>query len=701
MQGKLQRDTVGGQTIVEGDGMRLSKILPLLGGLLGAAVQAAPAEGPNRIFQPIDLFSLRYASDPEISPDGRQIAYVRNALDLMADNTGRSIWLIDAQTGAETPLVTGSGSYGSPRWSPDGSRLAYVAAADGEKPQLYVRWMASGTAVKLATLPQAPSSLAWSADGSRIAFTMFIPDEPLKLGTPIPRPEGAKWAEAPKIVSDVTYRFDGRGTLEHGYSHIFVISADGSAPRQVSFGAFQDRGPLSFTPDGRFLVFAGNRQPDWQRQSNQDSVQLLSLEDGSVTALTPPGPTQSPRLSPDGRLIAYISYEDHQKGYANEHLYVIERDGKNARCLTCALDRSVTQPLWGDNRTLYVRYADHGQTKVAKLSLDGKMQDAASGLGEGSELDRPYSGGEYSVTAAGAVAYTSVGAERPTEVSLAKSGAARQLTHLNDLFLEGKSLGKLQPLPVTSSYDKLPIDAWMVLPPDFDAGKKYPLILEIHGGPFSSYGPFFSTDYQLYAAAGYVVVYSNPRGSTSYGDAFANEIDRNYPGHDYDDLMSVVDAALAKGFVDPAQLFVTGGSGGGVLSAWIIGKTQRFRAAAVQKPVINWASEVLTTDVTTFMAKYWFGAMPWEDPEHYWARSPLSLVGDVTTPTLVVVGESDYRTPVSEAEQYYAALALKGVPTALLKVPGASHGGLAARPSQSAAKAEAIIAWFEKYRKAN
>jgi dipeptidyl aminopeptidase/acylaminoacyl peptidase len=237
-----------------------------------------------------------------------------------------------------------------------------------------------------------------------------------------------------------------------------------------------------------------------------------------------------------------------------------------------------------------------------------------------------------------------------------------------------------------------------VTPPNFDPSKKYPLILEIHGGPFSAYGPTFATDMQLYAAAGYVVVYSNPRGSTSYGEAFANEIDRNYPSHDYDDLMSVVDAAVARGFVDDKRLYVTGGSGGGVLTAWIVGKTDRFRAAATQKPVINWTSEVLTTDGYTFMAAYWFGKMPWEDPQAYWARSPLSLVGNVKTPTLVVVGEQDDRTPPSEADQYFAALQLRGVPTGLVRVHGASHGGIAARPSQSAAKAQAILGWFDRYK---
>ena len=272
----------------------------------------------------------------------------------------------------------------------------------------------------------------------------------------------------------------------------------------------------------------------------------------------------------------------------------------------------------------------------------------------------------------------------------------RQLTRLNEDLFAGKRLARVEPLPAVSSYDKRPIDAWIVLPPNFDPSRKYPLILEIHGGPFSSYGPMFSTDDQLYAANGYVVVYANPRGSTSYGEAFANLIHHDYPGHDYDDLMSVVDAAVAKGFVDPDNLYVTGGSGGGALTAWIVGKTGRFRAAAAQKPVINWSSEVLTSDLYPWMAKYWFGNLPWEDPQGYWKRSPLSLVANVTTPTLVVVGTSDLRTPDSEAEQLFDALQIRGVPTGLVQVPGAFHD-MAARPSHSAQKAEAVLTWFSRY----
>jgi dipeptidyl aminopeptidase/acylaminoacyl peptidase len=325
------------------------------------------------------------------------------------------------------------------------------------------------------------------------------------------------------------------------------------------------------------------------------------------------------------------------------------------------------------------------------------MTPVAEGL-SGASLDRPYTGGEFSVAKNGVVAFTSGSGERPSDIAIANGKRVKQLTRLNDALFADKKLGEVRALPLKSTFDQRGIDAWLVTPPGFDRSKKYPLILEIHGGPYAAYGPRFSTDYQLYAAAGYVVLYANPRGSTSYGAEFANLIHHKYPSEDYDDLMSAVDATIAEGYVDTNNLFVTGGSGGGVLTAWIVGKTTRFKAAVTQKPVINWASTVLTTDVYTYMPKYWFGKLPWEDPESYWKHSPLSLVGAVKTPTLVLVGDQDFRTPVSDSEQYYQALQLQGVDTGLVKVPGASHGGLTARPTQSPAKASAILAWFERYR---
>jgi dipeptidyl aminopeptidase/acylaminoacyl peptidase len=683
--------------------MRLAVFVSALA-LLGAApalapLQAQAEEGPSRTFHGRDIFGLRAAGDPQVRPDGAAIAYVRTTQEIMTDSGRAAIWLVDPTSGVQTPLVVDEASNFDPRWSPDGSRLAYVSVGPGGA-QLYVRWMASGRSARVATLPHAPNSIAWSPDGKSIAFVMLVDQDGKPLAQPLAKPEGAKWAPPLKQIDRVTYRADGAGYLKPGYRHLFVVSADGGQPRQLTSGAFDDGGPIDFAKDGKLVYFATNRAANWERDPSESEIYSVAVADGTMTRLTNRvGPDRAPAVSPDGGKIAYVGYDDpRHRGYENQRLYVMDRDGRNSRVLTGGFDRSVGAPAWAaDGKSLYVDYADHGVTKVARVGLDGKLETVASGLTDGAEMDRPYSGGEFSVGKGGLVAFTMGDASSPPDVGVSVGGKTRRLTNLNEDLFAARTLAKVEHLDVVSSFDKRPLDAWIVTPPNFDPSKKYPMILEIHGGPFAAYGPVFATDDQLYAAAGYVVVYGNPRGSTSYGDEFANTIDRNYPSHDYDDLMSMVDAAIAKGFVDPNRLYVTGGSGGGVLTAWIVGKTDRFKAAVSQKPVINWASEVLTTDGYTFMATSWFGKMPWEDPQAYWARSPLSLVGNVKTPTMVVVGEDDHRTPPSEAEQYFDALQIRGVPTALIRVPGASHGGLAEHPSQAAAKASAILAWFGRY----
>ncbi|WP_120222359.1 S9 family peptidase [Sphingopyxis sp. FD7] len=666
-----------------------------------AAAVGSARTGPERRFTGADLFDLAIAADPQISPDGRHIAYVRRANDIMTDRAVSSIWLIDTATGRETPLAGQDGPAFSPRWSPDGARLAYVSAAGGSA-QLWVRWMDGGEAVRLTGLPTSPSSLTWAPDGRSIAYTMLVKDEGAKLGSaPANKPEGAKWAEPLDIRTLLTYRADGQGYVEPGFEKIFLIPATGGAPRQLTFGPYHDGGPLSWSRDGRTLYFSANRQPDWETDPLESEIHALDVASGAIATLTDRnGPDANPLVSPDGRLIAWLGFDDAKRAYEQTELYVMNRDGSGRRRVAANWDYSVDAVQWAaDSRSLYVQYDDHGETKVARVTLDGAVRDVAKGL-SGGGMDRPYTGGSFTVADNGAIAFTGGTATRPAEVQLARGGGeARILTDLNRTLREVKSLGQVRKITAASSLDGLPIEGWLTLPPGYVEGQRVPLILEIHGGPFTAYGPHFSTDNQLYAAAGYAVLSPNPRGSTSYGEAFAQQIDKAYPGNDYFDLISIVDQAIALGIADPDALFVTGGSGGGVLTSWIVGKTNRFKAAATQKPVINWATQALTADGPAFFGPYWLGAQPWERPELFWERSPLSLVGNVETPTLVVVGGEDYRTPVSESEQYYTALRLRGVPTALVKVPGASHGSIAARPSQSAAKAAAILAWFDKYRK--
>ncbi len=665
---------------------------------LGAstAALAAPATGPEPRFTGSDLFNLSAASDPQISPDGRTIAYVRQSADIMTDRNRSTIWVIDVASGRQQPLVAGSGAHFSPRWSPDGTRLAYLSTAEGGASQLYVRWMASGEQARITGLPNSPNSLEWSPDGRSIAYAMIVPDEGPKLGSAPPKPEGASWAAPLEIIDQVNYRADGAGYIKPGFTHLFMVDATGGAPRQLTFGAYHDNPQISFTPDGRSLVFSASKGEDWERDPLESEVYLLDLATGNSRGLTSRnGPDAGPIVSPNGRHVAYFGFDDNGKAFNNTHLYLLDLGGGAPRAITAPLDRSIDSAQWSaDSRSLVIKYDSDGKARLGRVSLDGRVQPLTDMLAGGS-LDRPYTGGDFSLARNGTIAFTTGGIHNPADVAVLDGGRARKLTDLN-AHLKGKSLGSVRELAVTAP-DGVRVPAWLLTPPGYVEGQKVPTILEIHGGPAAAYGPFFSTDYQLYAAAGYAVLFTNPRGSTSYGQAFTDHIEHNYPGPDYQDLIAATDAAVASGIADPQNLFITGGSGGGVLTAWTIGKTDRFRAAAVQKPVINMVSQVLNADGVGYFGPYWFGKMPWEDPQAYWARSPLSLVGNVKTPTLVVVGSEDFRTPPAEAEQYYAALQLRKVPTAYIKVPGVGHG-ITARPSQSAAKAAAIIAWFDKYR---
>jgi acylaminoacyl-peptidase len=376
----------------------------------------------------------------------------------------------------------------------------------------------------------------------------------------------------------------------------------------------------------------------------------------------------------------------------------MNRDGTNPKLLTTDYDRDVEAPVWSkDGKGIYFKSDDRGNTKLAVANLDGKVELLGADLG-GISASRPYSGGSFSVASNGRFAYTHTRPDHPADVATGSHGMSiKRITELNRALFSFKELGQAEELSCTSSFDKRSIQGWVIKPPGFDAQKKYPLILEIHGGPFANYGDRFSSEMQTYAAAGYVVVYANPRGSTSYGEEFGNLIHHNYPGQDYDDLMSMVDAVIDRGYIDSQNMFVTGGSGGGVLTAWIVGKTDRFRAAVSVKPVINWYSHVLTADVPGFFYRYWFPGPPWENSDNYFKRSPLSLVGNVKTPTMLLTGEADYRTPISESEQYYEALKIRKIDTALVRIPDASHG-MEGRPSYLVSKMVHILKWFEMHR---
>ncbi len=667
--------------------------------LLGIASAVAADDG--RTLRNLDVFDMEWALGPQISPDARRIVYLRQELDIMSDRARTTLWTVNADGGSHRPLIADTGSYSSPRFSPDGTRIAYLAAAGERGAELYVRWLDTGQSALLSNLPYAPGGISWSPDGETIAFQMFVAGEPPALATPPPRPDGAKWAPPATVIEDYPYRRDGPGYLTAGHTHLFVIPAEGGTPRQLTSGDFDHGGRFAWSPDGETIAFSANRIDDPSKDLLESEIWTVDVASGELNQLTDRnGPDFAPLYSPDGRYLVYLGFDDRGKSTDITRVWLLDTNSGEIRNLTPDLDRSVNALEWatGADR-IYISYDDRGKRVLATLDRRGGVAPLVDDLGSAT-VGRPYTSGSFSVADNGVVAYTRGSALRPSEVGVvARNGRPRTLTALNDDLFAERDAASVEEIVWESSVGDYEVQGWLVKPPGFDPERKYPLILEIHGGPHTAYGPHFSPEIQLFAAAGYVVLYTNPRGSTSYGFDFAAEIHQDYPGEDYDDLISGVDAAIAKGYIDEEQLFVTGGSGGGVLTAWIVGKTDRFRAAAVQKPVINWVSTLLTTDIAGIMSPYWFAEWPWEDVSEYWRRSPLSLVGNVVTPTMLITGEEDFRTPMPESEQYFQALKLRGVDTALVRVPERAHN-LVARPSHLIAKADNILAWFARYREA-
>ena len=656
-----------------------------------------------------DIFNLELAADPQISPDGKRIIYVRQFADIMSDRRCSNLWIVNFDGTDHRPLTTGNFNDTSPRWSPDGTQIIYTSNRDqgpGGTPQIYRRWMDSGQTAKLTNLTQAPSGIAWSPDGKLISFTMLVPESPTSLIKMPAPPEGAKWADPAKVIDKLVYRFNGAGYLKPGYTHLFVVPSEGGTPRQISSGKYQ-HGGIAFgasdavwTPDSKSLMMSANRNDDYEREPRDTDVYEFSVADGAVKKLTTrKGPDGAPVISPDGKLIAYVGYEDRFQGYQVTQISIMNRDGSNSRVISSKWDRDAGGLRWAsDGSGLYFLSDDQGNTGLYFVTLDGNVKKLLNNVG--SAMSAYGNAGTFTIAKNGALAITQTRPNNPGDIAVAmiSNPQVKVITAVNEDLFANKRLGAVEEIWYTSSKDNRKIQGWIIKPPDFDSSKKYPLILEIHGGPFADYGDRFDLEKQLMAAGGYVVIYTNPRGSTSYGEEFGNLIHHAYPGDDFYDLNSGVDAVIAKGYIDPNRVYVTGGSGGGVLTCWMIGRSPRFRAAVTVYPVINWYSFVLTSDIGNWTVNHWFPGYPWDHVEHYEKRSLLSVVKNVKTPTMVLTGEADYRTPMSDSEQYYQALKLLGVESVLVRVPDEPHG-IQVRPSHHISKILHLIGWFDKYQK--
>jgi dipeptidyl aminopeptidase/acylaminoacyl peptidase len=656
-------------------------------GLLAApaAAQVKPGVLDKDTF--MDMESL---SNPAISPDGSQIVFSRGWVDRLKDQGRSNLWIVDTAGTRLRELTRGSWRDSAPAWSPDGSRIAFLSDRDGTT-QIHVLFVATGELAQLTHLDRTPSALAWSPDGKQLAFTMFLPDEDPILLVQLPkRPRGAEWAKGATVVDRLTWARDGEGPVEKGDTHVFTIDAvTGGTPRQITDGKYSHSGPR-WAADGRTMYVSGIRKPDAEYLDNDSEIYAIDLATMAVTALTDrKGPDGSPAVSPDGKWIAYTGYDDKRYTSHVSSLYLMDKSGGAKRVWAGALNDSPSAVTWApDSSGVYFQVRELGSTSLYFAPLAGEPRKLGGGTQVLNGLSIATNG------QAATVRSTPLEPGHLLTFNVTHPTAAKKLVDVNEDILAGRTLGQAEELWFASR-DGLKVQGWLVKPVGFEPGKKYPMVLWIHGGPWSMYDVGFSWAYQNFAALGYVVLYTNPRGSTGYGQDFVNGIQHSYPGKDYDDLMAGVDAAIAKGFIDEKNLFVCGGSGGGVLTAWIVGHTNRFAAAVSMRPVINWHSFVGTTDGPAWYRQ--FQKYPWEDPMEYAVRSPLHYVANVTTPTMVMTGEADLRTPMRQSEEFYRALKMLKKDTLLVRMPDEYHGWR--RPSHQLLQQLYLLAWFEKHKR--
>lgn len=665
-----------------------------------AAIAATPVE-------PLDLYRISMTDAVDVSPDGAHVLFTRMQFDIQTDRRNTEWWLAKVGSkGLERRLLIPSqvGASGL-AWAPDGKRIAYVAAYLG-KPQLWVMDVEEGVGKPITSGGIAPRAPVWSPDGTRIAFTARVEAPMPKVPGMPEKPAGATWAPDPRVIADWQWRTNDGGYIKAGADHLFVMpaarDAGGGTPTQLTKGdADQIEGGAEWAPDGQSLLYAAAVRANNDRNAGESDLYRIAAAGGAPQRLTEiDGSERGPQLSRDGRLLAWVGCPKTTKFYCQPALWQRPVGGGEPVNLTAALDRPVQDFRWSpDGKALHVLYADAGVTRVAALPAGGgKPRILLPEIG-GTRLYLPSSGGAWD-EGNGVHAFTTVEADRPAALGVVKAGKLVGKIDFNEGWRAGKSIGAMERL-TWKAPDGLPIEGWIQYPPNFDSARKYPVALEIHGGPNGDYGPYFSITHQLYAAAGYVVLWTNPRGSIGYGERFANgitpEYGGEYPGPDHDDLMAGVDEVLKRPWADARNQFIGGGSGGGVLTTFAIGKTNRFNAAAALRPVTDWSIQALTSDLSAVTLSNWVVGNPWDNRDLYWRRSTFSLIGKVQTPTLLITGEADYRTPIAQTEAYYQALKVRGVDAMMVRLPDATHG--MGRPSQWLQSNLAVIDWYNRYLK--
>ncbi|MBS1249118.1 MAG: Dipeptidyl-peptidase 5 [Chloroflexi bacterium] len=659
-----------------------------------------------------DLYRFQTVTAPEISPDGQHVVFCVQRVDEENEKKYTNLWIAPTAGGEARQFTFGDHVDASPKWSPDGRRIAFLSNRENEKqPQIFTIPFQGGEARQLTDMKGEFGSLAWSPDGTKFVSQFRKKDEEALERE---KDEGKK--ELGVVSRDVTrvfYKLDGHGFLPQERWHVWVLDAETGEGEQLTEGEVFDELQPAWSPDGARIAFHSNRAED--PDLDPDAIDLFTIpaaggEEQKIEA--PFGPKQHPVFSPDGKRIAYLGYEGRGQWWKNTCLWVTPVDGsERAKNLTKQFDFTIgnitindfpghlpmSPPAWSeDGQRIFFQVAHHGNTVLKSISINGDEESLETIVGgEGTTGGFTFSADQARI------AYLFATMTELAEVFVYDVGAerAQALTHINEEVFDEIDLGTVEEVWFEGA-DNNNLQGWIIKPPNFDESKQYPSILEIHGGPRAQYGNLFMHEFYYLAAQGYVVYFTNPRGGRGYGEEHSKAIWNQWGTVDYEDLMAWTDFMEEKAYIDSERMGVTGGSYGGYMTVWIIGHTDRFKAAVTQRCVSNLLSMYGSSDMNWVFQQEFGDKPPWENFENFWRQSPIRYIGEATTPTQVIHSENDLRCPIEQGEQVFVSLKKLGVDTEMIRFPDEPHGlSRGGRTDRRIVRLEHMARWFDTYLK--